>query len=519
MSKIISKLKILALFLLLFTCKLQAQENVIYYMYDVPQTLQLNPANKYVCRVFIEFPVLSKLYLGIHNTGFGYNTIFTVDPTTGSTVIDLDKMYDNMPKTNFLRTEFNTNLLGFGFQFRKLYFTFNISNNTNFKFGLPRDILALTKGNYQDDQVVEEIDLSKIGLDFLNYTAFSIGVSRDFYDNLRYGIRAKYIIGHVNLNTKESVTKWTTDENLDTLRFETDIQFNSALVLANTGEDGFNSIGVNENLISDLLGTLNQNKGFGFDLGAIYKYTDKINLNASITDLGMIFWKSGITQFNAKGEFIWSGLELSDTTNFDDIFDDLGDSLVEALDFIPSIPDKYSTSLPTKIYLGGTYQLHDRVLLGVVNKTMFLKSRPHTSLTFSANVKPLKSVTVTIAYSWMDNTYNNLGLGLAFGKKGAQFYIATDKIPINFAKIDGILVPYSARTFDLQFGLNIIFGCKKKVKKIEPLACPQHKAWDLDILQRQHRFELKKIIEKQKSKRILFYKEKDPKDRKKRKKK
>ena len=110
----------------------------------------------------------------------------------------------------------------------------------------------------------------------------------------------------------------------------------------------------------------------------------------------------------------------------------------------------------------------------------------------------------------MDNTYNNLGLGLAFGKRGAQFYIATDKIPIYFATINGIPVPYSARTFDIQFGFNIIFGCKKKVKEIEPLACPQHQAWNYDLFQRQKRSELREFIEKQKTKRIFFYKEKTP---------
>ncbi|MFC2086275.1 DUF5723 family protein [Bacteroidota bacterium] len=517
--QIVKKFRLITLLMLLFAAKLQAQENVLYYMYDVPQTLLLNPANKYNCRGFIELPVLSKVYLGIHNTGFGYNTIFTVDPVTGKTTIDLDKMYNNMPKTNFLRTEFNTNLIGFGFQVKKMYFTFNINNHTDFKFGLPRDILALTKGNYQDGEVIEEINLSNLGVDLLNYTAISASVSRNFYENWRFGVRVKYILGHVNLNTKKSVTKWITDENLDFLRFEAEIQLNSALLLANTGDSGFNSIGINENLLDDLLGTLNQNRGFGLDLGAIYNYDEKIKLNASITDLGMIMWKASITQFNAKGEFTWTGLELSDTTNFDQIFTDLTDSLSNAYTFSPTDVSKYALSLPTKIYLGATYQLHEKVLLGVVNKTMFLKNRPHTSLSFSANLKPLKFLTTTFTYAMMDNTYNNLGFGLVIGNRGAQFYIATDKVPINFATIDGIPVPYSARTFDIQFGLNIIFGCKQKVKEIEAMSCPQHRVWNKDVFQRQSRFELREFIEKQKSKKVFFYKEKEPKYKKKKKKK
>jgi len=262
--------------------------------------------------------------------------------------------------------------------------------------------------------------------------------------------------------------------------------------------------------VSDLLGTLNQNRGFGFDLGVIYKFNDKFKTNASVTDLGLIFWRGSITQFNAQGKFTWSGLELTDTTNFDEIFSNLGDSIANAFTFSPTDATRYVLSLPTKIYLGATYQLHERILLGVVNKTMFLKNRPHTSLTFSANLKPIKSITTTFTYSLMDNTFNNLGLGLAFGRKGVQFYIATDKVPISFAMLNGIPLPYTARTFDIQFGLNIIFGCKKKIKKIEPLACPQHKVWNKDLLQRQERSELRKMLDKQKKKRTYFYKEIDP---------
>ncbi|NOZ47367.1 MAG: hypothetical protein GXO79_11385 [Chlorobi bacterium] len=510
MNNIKNKFIIIAFLSFLFAKHLQAQENVLYYMYDVPQTLLLNPANKYICKTFIELPVLSKFYFGLHNTGFGYNTIITVNPQTGQTLIDVDKIYSKMPKTNFLRLELNTNILGFSFQVRDFYFTFNVSNNTDFKFGLPRDVLALTKGNYQNGSVIKEIDLSNFGVNFQNYTSISASVSKSFYTQWRFGLRAKYIIGHVNLNTKRSVNKWLTSENFDSLNFSTDIQVNSALLLVNTGQSGYQSIGVNENIVSDLLGTLNKNKGFGLDLGAIYNYNEKIKLNASITDLGMIFWKANTTQFNAGGEFTWSALELTDTTNFDQLLSGLVDSIQNAFTFSPTDITKYTTLLPTKIYVGGTYQLHKKILLGVVSKTMFLKNRLHSSLTFSANIKPLKFLTTTFTYSLMDNTYNNLGFGVAIGRKGAQFYIATDKVPINFATIDGIPVPYSARTFDIQFGFNIIFGCSKKLKKIEPMACPQHKIWDIDILQRQKRTEMQKALAKKKSKKILFYKEKGP---------
>jgi len=41
----------------------------------------------------------------------------------------------------------------------------------------------------------------------------------------------------------------------------------------------------------------NKNNGVGIDLGAIYKYDEKITLYASIIDLGFIHWGSNVQGF------------------------------------------------------------------------------------------------------------------------------------------------------------------------------------------------------------------------------
>jgi len=299
-------------------------------------------------------------------------------------------------------------------------------------------------------------------------------------------LRAKYILGHINLYTKTSKTALETTESIDTFRISTkfDIITNAPINLT-LDQDGlptgteiesesFNSIAA---IKSNYL--LSKNRGYGVDLGAIYKFDDRITFNASIVDLGFINWKANSKLFSVERSIYWSGVSITNE-EVGEAFANLGDSLLsiveKAYGLNPVVAgDRYIISLPTKLYLGATYQLHPKVLFGAVNRTMLLKNRPHTSFTLSANLKPVKFLNTTIVYSMMDNTYNNLGFGFALGNRGAQFYMLFDKIPLTFAKLNGAPIPYSGRTFTTQFGFNVIFGCKPPPVDFDELdACGCH---------------------------------------------
>src|SRR5664279_4189045 len=50
-----------------------SQDNTMYYLHAVPQSLELNPALQYRCRIFVELPVLSSIGISINSTGAGYH--------------------------------------------------------------------------------------------------------------------------------------------------------------------------------------------------------------------------------------------------------------------------------------------------------------------------------------------------------------------------------------------------------------------------------------------------------------
>jgi hypothetical protein len=86
------------------------------------------------------------------------------------------------------------------------------------------------------------------------------------------------------------------------------------------------------------------------------------------------------------------------------------------------------------------------------------------SLTLSLNATPFKAFAASLSYTIMNNKLNQVGAGLAFGRRGAQFYMITDNIPVRFTRDEatGLLWPYNARMLSLRFGLNLFFGCSEK---------------------------------------------------------
>ena len=52
---------------------LSAQDNTLYFMHSLPQSIHTNPALFYRCRTYVELPVLSGIGFSYSNSGFGYH--------------------------------------------------------------------------------------------------------------------------------------------------------------------------------------------------------------------------------------------------------------------------------------------------------------------------------------------------------------------------------------------------------------------------------------------------------------
>jgi hypothetical protein len=445
----------------------RAQNNTLYPMHEVPASVSLNPAVQYRCRYYIQLPVLSSFRLALNHTGFGYNNLFTAQADTFTP--DLDGIYKKLKKNNFLRFDMNFNILGVGFWIKKMPFHFQINNNTAFHFQYPRGLLGLKDGNWdlEQDAPVETIDLSGIGLHAVNYTNIALGASRRITEELVLGARVKYILGAANLQFARSIFRLNTSMNPLALGFEINYLVNSSFPVQ-LGYDENGLVSSAQTDFSDPLHAflLNKNRGLGLDLGAIYEYTDRITFSASLLDLGFIRWRTNVNNFQARGEYSYSGIDLRPLAEGQaqaSTLDSLVTSVQDAFEWEGS-QNKYFTGLSTKLYLSGTYRVINNLQLGALARLQLYGKSVQPSFSLLAKYTPIRWFTLSLNQSYTNYTFNNTGLGLSFGHKGAQFYLVTDNIPFRWVSGGGAFWPYSARKLDLRFGLHIIFGCKKKGK-------------------------------------------------------
>jgi hypothetical protein len=115
--------------------------------------------------------------------------------------------------------------------------------------------------------------------------------------------------------------------------------------------------------------------------------------------------------------------------------------------------DNFRRGLPSRIFMGGTYELNHLVNVGIVSRSEIYHSRLEQAVTISANYKLRRWLSASGSYSMMNNSYGNAGLGLALRGGGFQFYVVTDNILPAF-------MPHKSRNANIWFGLNLVFGHK-----------------------------------------------------------
>lgn len=419
------------------------QNNTLYFHHEIPQSTLLNPAIQDTCKLFIGIPVLSSIHFALGNTAFSYNTIIR------NGQIDPDYAISKLHNIDYLFFEFHTNLLSVGYKYDDYYFTFNIAEKISFDFGFPKDLFLLPwEGTTQF--INNPAKLDRLGINFTHLREYSISGSKKLNDNLQVGTRAKLLFGKSQVFNTRSKIRLDVDEDFYYLNLTSDLLINSSipgLTLGSTVNDvSFDAGGLSP--VSYLLNR--KNWGLGFDVGGIY-YDDVYNIkyHASITDLGYIRWKSDVNKFQQTNAFEYRGPQGTEITNY---LTDIADSLANMYLQNEEDHSPYFYWLSPQIFLGATYQWKPKIGFGAMTRTRIYQKRVMPSFTLSANVKPFRFLSFTLSSSYLNNNFNNIGMGLSFRGKHSQFYLVTD----NFSS--GVW-PLAARGFNLRFGYNMFFGC------------------------------------------------------------
>ncbi len=461
-------------FLIAFSGKgpvMAQQGNILYFMDGVPQSYLVNPANRPRCNIFIGIPAISPFQIFIGSSSLSVSDImwYKNDSTRFfyNTVESQEDFLDNLGKSNFISTELSTNIFSFGFKSGDLYYTYDLTERLIFRGSYPGDLFKFfLEGNERGD----EFDMSSAGVEAIGFMEFAAGVTHSVNDQLKLGYRGKILLGHANISTRKTDLKLITEE-VWTIRSKFEANATLPAINIPTDEDGnftFSDIEVQENLsTTDYIKMATANKGFAVDLGIHYKPIDELTLSASLLDIGFIRWKNNTYNISQDVEYIYDGIEF-DYSRRDSVFEDFLDTLDNTFVFNNS-QDPYTTFLGARLYLGGKYQIIDQISVGLLTRTEIFKGRIREQLTLSANFYPIKEIAASLSYSIMNNTYNNFGLGLSFKPGPFNIYIISDNIPLTFAveQSSGVPIPHKARTLNLRFGFNLVFGCDKDKAKMK----------------------------------------------------
>lgn len=471
MIKSTYKISIAGLVFLFLSFSLTAQKmnNTLYLMQNVPQSNQLNPAIQPECKVFVGFPALSSIYLNYSNSGFAYNDI--IKDGTGikkdSLVVNVNSFHDALQTSNSISQQFELTLFALGIRAKDYFFTLDVIEKQDSRFNFDQEMITFLKdGNYPSRGKTS--NWGGLGLDASYYHEVALGVSKKIDNKWTVGVKGKILFGIANMHMKDSKMSVYTSAsgNEVVLNSEHRLRVSMPINQISLDSDGFvDDIDIDGNDYDADFFANTDNKGFALDLGMTYQMDKETRLYASILDLGAINWKTDGNEFTQKGSFTWTGADWSQSGNskdpnykeIEDVFDDLTDSIADEFRVTDGI-GTYKVPLPTKIYLGGTHQLNKKVNVGALSRTEIFNGNIQSSLTFSANARFFKNLSTSLSYSVVNNSYNNIGFGLASKIGPTQLYLVSDNVM-------AAIKPNSAHLANIRFGINFLFGCKNKTVK------------------------------------------------------
>ena len=475
---------------------LSGQENQTLYYMGLPQSRLMNPALQGSCGFYLGLPGLSSVYFNYSNNSFSPDDfIFKGTGEYADSLItilhpsyNIDDFLDKLPERLYFSPETHVQLFAFGFRSGETYFTFDITEKANFFLALPKDFMTLAfHGN--SAFVGGTADFSDLTFDITEYRQYGVSLSKKISNNLNVGAKGKVLFGKANFSLKNADLGISIDEgNGFPHTLFSDISLNvSAPITVTTDSAGF----IEDLDISDEMDTDDGildfvfnvgNVGFAVDLGAVYNIGDYFTLSASVVDLGYINWKQDVYNFVSKGTYSFEGIDASSEFDVNDN-SDFGDVAEAMLDTISDIfkplsqEEAYITMLPTKIYLGGTFNVSEKLNLGLLSRSQIYKGKIQQALTISANTNLGNALITTVSYTMSNNSYNNLGVGFSFRGGPFQFYFVSDHIPVTFNKLQfedngnvtSFPFPTDLNRINIRFGLNFVFGCNPKRFKDKPL--------------------------------------------------
>lgn len=446
-----------------------------YFLDGYSPTHQLNPANDISHSSYFAFPVLGNLNLGV-NGNIGLSDVLYKH--NGKLVtylhpeVSVNEALSHFNDNNKIQFNISTAVIAFGFHKWGGYNTFDLNVRTNFGFNAPYGLFDLTK-NLQN----KNYEISKFGGYAQAYAEIAFGHSREVYEGVRAGARAKLLFGLARIDAEfNELTLDLKDESKWMATADATINAHvKGLTWGAPKKEDYNdpSKGQYETIDFDNLDLGSAGlagMGLAFDLGGEVDFgkldlVPNLHAGLAIRDLGFIKWKEGISAKNNGTPFEFDGfndimVDDEHGTDFDDQSDDLADRLTDLYNLQDAgVTSGRTTGLGTTLTLSAEYNLpyYDKLSFGLTYNQRIQKTYGWHEERVYATVKPVK---------WFEASVNG-GVGtfgptwgwvINFCPTGFNFFIGMDHLLGKMAK-QGVPLNSNAN-----FSLGIAFPLGKYVK-------------------------------------------------------
>ena len=447
------------------------QNNSLYFMDQLPQSNQLNPATQPFFGFYLGLPVISSIEINGGNSALGFHDVIRYNSQLDSTVYFLNSQQaqkdflSRFKKTNFVYTDGRIDLITLGLRVNRNYYSFSISERMEARLNLPYDLVKfMAKGNLDSIGInapTQTIDLSTLGIKATWYREYALGFSREINDKITFGLRGKLLFGKANITTKSSVTaantgyqSWEPSSTIDINSSipNLDVVTNSKLEIDSLKFKDVKDANSIRNIVMN-----KANMGVALDLGFIYKAAHFFNIAASVVDLGYINWKNNLHSLSQDGSYNMQGAIISRADTVKPLTA-LLDTLKSKFSYNTST-NPYMTTLSPKLYVGLQLRVLNDLGLSVLTRMQIIEKSLQSQYTFSLNFYPGNVFLLTLSYTIADNMYDNFGAALSSKFGPLQWYIMTERIPLYYAKeARGYYIPEYAKNVNLHVGVNIVFG-------------------------------------------------------------
>ena len=435
------------------------QDLSIYNMQIVPQRIFQNPAFIPDQKFYIGIPILSGVQTAYANP-FTYNDVIEKD-SYDSITFRIDNFIGKIAKHNQLRLYSNIEMLSLGTHIAKdrFFMGFSVRERMENQVMIPENLANLMwYGNAAPQIFGQYANISPS----VNFTAFDEwAASFSGYamkGKMTWGGRLKYLSGRFNATTTKTEFNVFTDTNTYQIRMQSDFEMKTS---------GIDNI---ENYLDQSVSSLvfPGNNGFGVDLGLTYQINEKIGISASVLDIGFINWKSDnlkLVSHDPGAEFAFDGLRLDDFVDMLASLDSFGKKLTDSILKLVKIDsvygEKYTTWLPVRYNLGGSYSLNEHHRFNLLLNGTSCDHHFFPALSVSYYYQLPRILGIMVSYNIFNNQYTNIGAGLSVNAGPVQLYVVSDNLP-------GLIFYKGTNNSSLQFGINISINKKKEALPEEP---------------------------------------------------